>query len=281
VKLRSFAKINLWLRVAGKRTDGYHEIETVFHSVSLHDEVEVTVPNRGVEVLMDVDVDENLVERAAAELRGARDIGARIEIRKNIPIAAGLAGGSGNAAATLIALNRLWRLGLSEDELEAIGLRLGSDVPFQLRGGLALGKGRGERLTSLPVQHLALWFVLGISGKGLSTADVYRERHGASDGPSLDDLRFALDVGEPELIAPAIRNDLEVAALHLRPELADSMTKVEDAGALRAFVSGSGPTIVGIARGEDDARRIAARLIPVFDRVDVARSHVCAVELGG
>jgi 4-diphosphocytidyl-2-C-methyl-D-erythritol kinase len=280
VKARSYAKVNLWLRVMRKRADGFHEIETVFHSISLHDDLYIERSEQGTEVLMQPAIPDNLAERAARALLGDRTFGARVAIDKNIPLGAGLAGGSGNAAAVLRTLPIVCDLEVSADEAFGIAAGLGSDVPFMLAGGTVVGRGRGEELERLPSEP-ELSFVLGISNEPLSTAEVYARWAPSGDaGLDLDTFRDLLAGGDPAAIAGAIRNDLETAALHLRPELADRMSEVEAAGALRAFLSGSGPTIVGIARDEDDARRIAARLTDTFDRVEVVRSHPRAVELG-
>lgn len=279
MRARSYAKVNLWLRVVGKRDDGYHDIETIFHTVSLHDDLTLESAEE-ITVDMEPAVPINLAERAARALaRGSR--GARISIRKNIPLGAGLAGGSGNAAAVLLGLNRLWGLHLSDDELRSIASDLGSDVTYMLEGGTMLGLGRGERLTRLPQARLRLWFVLGMSEVGLSTTDVYRAwRPGAEDGSSRDDFRFALDTAAPELIAPAVRNDLEAPALDMRPELAEKKERLVTAGALAAFVSGSGPTLVGLARNEAHAIAVADEVRGSFDRVEVVRSQPQAVEFG-
>lgn len=271
MRVLSYAKVNLWLRVARKRSDGFHDIETFFHTISLHDELDVRPSDEGIEVAMTPEIDNNLALAAARALAPER--GVRIEIRKNIPLQAGLAGGSGNAAAVLIALRQLWDLDIASDELVEIAARLGSDVPFMLVGGTALGRGRGERLERIP-DAPTLWFVLGISDRGLSTAAVYgawRPEH--SGGTELGVFRDVLIGGDPDDIAGAVRNDLQPAALSLRPELQDRISDMESAGALRAFVSGSGPTIVGIARRREDATSIADRVADAFDRVEVVRSH--------
>lgn len=278
---RSYAKINLWLRVVGKRADGFHDIETVFHTVSLYDELTLEPSVDGILVEMEPTVDDNLAERAARTLSRDGSVGARIAIRKNIPLGAGLAGGSGNAAAVLLGLNRLWGAGLDDEALRAIATDLGSDVAFMLEGGTKLGMGRGEQLTGLPQAPSPLWFVLAMFDEGLATADVYGAwRPSEERGGSLDDFRAALDTGEPERIARAVRNDLEAPALDMRPGLADKKERLVAAGALGAFVSGSGPTLVGIARDEAHAVAVADAVRREFDRVEVVRSHPRAVELG-
>lgn len=282
IRARSYSKINLWLRVVDRRTDGYHDIETVFHTVSLHDRLTIEGTSAALEITMEPHVEDNLVARAAAALRAhsASDRGARIDIVKSIPLEAGLAGGSGNAAAVLLALDRLWSLHLPRPRLLEIALELGSDVPFMLEGGTMLGAGRGERLA--PLDPVRLWFVLGISNVGLATREVYgRWQPGSVGGSTLDDVRAALSGGGPGRISSVVRNDLEEPALYLRPQLADRKSRLIEAGAMGAFLSGSGPTIVGIARGEEHARGLSEAVRTVFDRVEVVRSYPHAVELEG
>jgi 4-diphosphocytidyl-2-C-methyl-D-erythritol kinase len=272
MRVLSFAKVNLWLRVVGKRDDGFHELETFFHTVSLHDEIDIDPEHPELEVAMTPSVENNLALAAARLLHPDR--GARIEIRKNIPIGAGLAGGSGNAAAVLVALHRAWGLDLDLEGLLEIAAELGSDVPFMVVGGTALGRGRGELLERIQ-DAPRLWFVLGISNQGSSTADVYarwRPEH-RGIGTDLETFRDILIAGDPDDIAAAVRNDLQPAALELRPELAARIDSMRAAGALTAFISGSGPTVVGLARSSDQAGSIAAQLGEEFDRVEVVRSH--------
>ena len=281
-EVRSYAKVNLWLRVAGRRADGFHDIETVFHTISLHDDLRIEAVDSTVEVAMSPHVEANLAERAARALasRAGSEAGARIDIRKSIPLGAGLAGGSGNAAAVLIALNELWGLQLSRGDLLTMAADLGSDVPFLLEGGTSLGLGRGERLVRLE-QPPRMWFVLGISTTGLSTGAVYEAWRQGSTGPSLDEFHAALEIGRVEEIAQLIRNDLEGPACELRPELADKKASMVTAGALGSFISGSGPTVVGIARDERHARSIATNIREGFDRTEVVHSHPSGVEWEG
>jgi 4-diphosphocytidyl-2-C-methyl-D-erythritol kinase len=287
---RSYAKVNLWLRVVGKRPDGFHDIETIFQTVSLFDELEFDAGHPSIEVSMSVPVEDNLAERAARALTRERNLGARVTIRKHIPVGAGLAGGSGNAAAVLRALDLLWELRTPGDELVDLAAGLGSDVPFLLEGGTKLGWGRGELLARLPYEP-DLWFVLGISNEGLSTAEVYRRwdplgpagRVGGAPvetESNLGEFRDALASGDPDLIAARVRNDLQAAALDARPELADKLEGLIAVGALAAFVSGSGPTVVGIGRDEEHARTLAGSVEEHFDRVEVVSTHPRAVELG-
>lgn len=289
IRLRACAKINLFLRVLGRRPDGYHEIETVFHSVDLCDELCFTRSDGGfrLETRLDDRVGgvlpaptDDLVVHAAAALLEARpgSPGAIVSVTKRIPIAAGLGGGSANAAATLVALNDLWQLGLDEAELHTIAASLGSDVAYCLRGGPALGTSRGELLVALKAPQ-DLWFVLGITDARLSTAEVYA-RWQPADRPraGIAELTAALERGDVAAVASLMHNDLEVAAMSLLPELHARKHALLEAGAHAACVSGSGPTLLGVASDERHARRVATRVENHFERVEVARSRRCSLE---
>jgi 4-diphosphocytidyl-2-C-methyl-D-erythritol kinase len=186
LELQTNAKTNLLLRVLGRRADGYHELETIFHTLSLADTVSIA-PTTGddIEVVMHAEATtegelplaaDNLVSAAARKLMeaGGQSHGVRIEIVKRIPIGAGLGGGSGNAAGVLEALNEMWGLGLDSATLAELALDIGSDVPYCLTGGTALATGRGEKTTALPAP-VTLWFALGLSNESLLTRDVYEE----------------------------------------------------------------------------------------------------------
>jgi 4-diphosphocytidyl-2-C-methyl-D-erythritol kinase len=281
VTIAACAKVNLHLRVLGRRSDGYHELETVFQSISLADEltfqdapdgvaVDMSVPPQGPEA---PPANENLIDKAARAVARRAGVarGVTVSVDKRIPLGAGLGGGSADAAATLVALNELWELGLSQYELTQIGLALGSDVPFCLMGGRAVGTSRGERLRALPAGG-ELWFVLGISSEPLSTADVYAawdvlpRDSGAPPAPP------SLGPDRGDAVGPLLHNDLERAALVLRPKLADDKRALLEAGALGALVAGSGPTIFGLGRDEAHAAALAAAVSPRFDRVEVTSS---------
>jgi 4-diphosphocytidyl-2-C-methyl-D-erythritol kinase len=282
VTARVPAKVNLQLSVGPLREDGYHDLVTVFHAVSLFDELTVTQADRtsvtvsgegGPAVPLGP---ANLAVRAAVALaratgrRGKGAGGVTIEIRKRIPVAAGLAGGSADAAAALVACNELWRTGLSVHELAEIGAKLGSDVPFALTGGTAVGLGRGERLTTALVTGSYHW-VLAFGASGLSTPDVYaacdrlRASRRAKDGqqkpvpePELNtELMAALRSGDPAAVGPLLGNDLQPAALSLQPLLRQALQAGKEHGALGAIVSGSGPTCAFLARSAAAARELA------------------------
>jgi 4-diphosphocytidyl-2-C-methyl-D-erythritol kinase len=192
----------------------------------------------------------------------------QIEIRKRIPVAAGLAGGSADAAATLVACNELWRAGLTPAELREVAAKVGSDVPFALLGGTAVGQGRGEQLTAALAAGTYHW-VLAFATGGLSTPEVYaacdrlRSAHAATDGdgPGLStELMAALRTGDPAEVGPLLSNDLQPAAVSLRPDLRRTLNAAAEHGALGGIVSGSGPTCAFLAANAAQARELAVAL---------------------
>jgi 4-diphosphocytidyl-2-C-methyl-D-erythritol kinase len=277
VTARVPAKVNLQLAVGPARADGYHSLVTVFHAVSLYDEVTVRPAERTSVIVTGEDAvavpadKTNLACAAAAALaaaagRRARDSAVRIEIRKRIPVAAGLAGGSADAAAALVACNELWRTGLGQDELRQIGAGLGSDVPFALIGGTAVGRGRGEDLTRALAAGTYHW-ALAFAQSGLSTAQVYaacdriRAARGGPPEPALShELMAALRSGDPAKVGPLLSNDLQPAAISMLPELRRTLAAGREYGALGAIVSGSGPTCAFLARDAAHARDLAVAL---------------------
>ena len=273
---RAPAKVNAQLAVGPLRPDGYHELRTVYLAVSLFDTVTVG-PGEGLSVAvtgLDAGIvptdSRNLVWRAADLLAAHAGVraDAAIAIAKSIPVAAGLAGGSADAAAALVALDALWGTRAARADLDLLAAQLGSDVPFSLLGGVALGVGRGEQLS--PVLARTPWhWVLGIAGDGLSTSAVYAELDrlraagtvpGGSPLPPADPVIAALRNGPPAALAGALSNDLQAPALALRPELGRALRAATAAGALAALVSGSGPTVAALAQDEEAAIRLAAEL---------------------
>ena len=269
------AKINLALKVGGRRPDGYHPLATVYHAVSLYDEVEavwaeadefeVQVSGEGADqVPLD---DSNLALRAArllARTHGPYDsLGASLSIRKAIPVAAGLAGGSSNGAAALLACSVLWDLDVSPEGLRELAAELGSDVPFALLGGTALGSGRGEEVVPALARGTYHW-VLAFGHHGLSTPAVYGRFDQLTPGvdpPEVpDDLMNALRSGDPALLGAALSNDLQDAALDLQPRLRQVLEAGLEYGAVGAVVSGSGPTCAFLAANEAAAIDLAVAL---------------------
>jgi 4-diphosphocytidyl-2-C-methyl-D-erythritol kinase len=294
VTVRVPAKLNLQLAVGPPRADGYHGLVTVFHAVSLFDEVTaesagrdgVSVSGEGADrVPCDQD---NLALRAVAALRAAvggraaRAAGVHVTIAKRIPVAAGLAGGSADAAAALVACNELWGSGLGQQQLVEVAAKVGSDVAFALLGGTAVGRGRGERLTPALAPATAYHWVLAFADGYLSTPEVYatldRLRSGARSGPGgapgdgpghrpgpaepdLDAaLMSALRSGDARLVGRTLSNDLQQAALSLFPPLRKTLSAGLELGALGALVAGSGPTCVFLAASADRALDLAASL---------------------
>jgi 4-diphosphocytidyl-2-C-methyl-D-erythritol kinase len=275
VKVRVPAKINLHLGVGPLRPDGYHELHTVYHAIALYDEVSarpadtlaLTMDGEGAgELALD---ESNLIIRAVRALAEAtgRAPHARLHLRKHIPIAGGLGGGSADAAATLVACDALWGTNLGRDTLARVAERLGSDVPFLVLGGTALGTGRGESVSPVLASGHAWHWVVGVADGGLSTPDVYREldrlragRHGPAPVGSPDPILAALRQRDPAVLAEALANDLQPAALSLRPALAGTLAAGRAAGALAGIVSGSGPTCVFLARDSGHAAKVADAL---------------------
>ncbi len=270
---RAPAKLNLHLSVGPLRDDGYHDLTTVYQAVSLYDEVRATPAGAlSVSVLGEdaalVPLDGgNLAVRAAVALAEAAGIEplVRLEIVKAIPVAGGLAGGSADAAAALVACDALWETCIDRATMLDIAGGLGSDVPFALTGGTALGTGRGELLA--PVLSIGRWhWVLAVAESGLSTPDVYRELDRRRSDQimlatePLDSLINALRSGVPANLGDALSNDLQVAALALRPSLRRTLDAGEDLGSTGRVVSGSGPTCAFLASSADDAVRLAAAL---------------------
>jgi 4-diphosphocytidyl-2-C-methyl-D-erythritol kinase len=273
VTVRVPGKVNLYLEVGDRRPDGFHELTTVFHAVSLADDVTV----RDADVLSLRLLGEgaeglpadgrNLAWQAAELMAGhvGRAPDVDITINKSIPVAGGMAGGSADAAAVLVGMNALWQLRVPRRDLHAMAARLGSDVPFALHGGTALGTGRGEELTTVLARNVFHW-VLAFGAGGLSTAAVYSEvdrLREAGSPPRLSDpepVLTALSAGDPHELAPLLGNDLQAAALSLEPNLRRTLRAGVEAGALAGVVSGSGPTCAFLCASADEAVAVGAEL---------------------
>jgi 4-diphosphocytidyl-2-C-methyl-D-erythritol kinase len=278
--LRAPAKVNLFLEIAARRSDGYHELRTLLVAVSLFDvltfapagalRLSCTGPTLGTGP-------ENLIVRAAEVLRRHTGVhaGAASSLTKRIPVAAGLGGGSSDAATTLIGLNRLWKAGLSRDDLAGLAAKLGSDVAFFLHAPVAWCTGRGECVAPWPIGR-RLHLVLACPPFGLSTADVYGRVTVSARPASGRALKEAVRIGDAKAIGRCLHNRLQKPAVTLRPELADWLARLAGAKPLGSLVSGSGSTVFALARDAADARRIAAAIKPVAKaaggRVIVARS---------
>ena len=291
VTVRAPAKINLQLAVGPRRADRYHDLVTIFQAISLYDDVTVTetdgpgedrvlVSGEGAGAVPDGR--DNLALMAAAALTRAaglpRDPDRRIEItiRKRIPVAAGLAGGSADAAAALVACNELWHAGLSHEQLTEVAAAVGSDVAFALLGGTAVGQGRGEQLTPALASGAYHW-VLAVADGALSTPEVYAafDRLNGPDGrePALDHaLMAALRSGHPAAVGGTLSNDLQPAAISLFPALRKTLAAGRELGALGAMVAGSGPTCVFLAEDAERAVDLAVALSGVGVCRAVARA---------
>jgi 4-diphosphocytidyl-2-C-methyl-D-erythritol kinase len=281
VCVRVPGKINLDLTVGPRAADGYHPLATIFHAVSVFDDVVVTATGSGdpIEIAVEGDAvgvpvdDTNLAVRAARLLRRRTgvDTGARIELHKQIPVAGGMAGGSADAAGALLACDAVWGTGMSRDELLALAAELGSDVSFALVGGTALGSGRGEQLTPVLAGAGHYEWVLAVSDEGLPTADVYAEfdrlteggphrRPGLAEPRVADSMMAALRQGDSEALGAALHNDLQRAAFSLRPHLSQVLDVGMEYGALGGLVSGSGPTVAFLAGDHEQALDLSVAL---------------------
>jgi 4-diphosphocytidyl-2-C-methyl-D-erythritol kinase len=272
VTARVPAKVNLELLVGARRDDGYHALSTVFHAVSLYDDVTVSVADVwGVSVSGPLSEgvpggEDNLAMRAARLVQGRFDVQpVHVSIRKGIPVSGGMAGGSADAAATLVALDHLWDLGLDREELEELAAELGSDVPFLVVGGTAIGSGRGELLAPVLARGTYHW-VFALAEGGLSTPAVYAEcdrLRGSGQVPepvANPALMSALRSGDPHELAPQLANDLQEAALSLRPDLVEVLAAGMEYGALGGIVSGSGPTTAFLVEDNEAGIDLAVAL---------------------
>lgn len=273
VTVRAPAKVNLHLGVGPRRPDGFHDLATVFQAVSLYDEVSVRPSSELIVEVTGEGADQvpddatNLAAKAALALAAltGREAKVRIEIRKGIPVAGGMAGGSADAAAALVACDALWQTDVGSAALHELAGAIGSDVPFCLIGGTALGAGRGEQLTTVLGRGVYHW-VFALADGGLSTPAVYSELDRIREHtPGLEaevppELLAALRTGDARRLAPLLANDLQAAAIRLKPALRRTLEAGLDAGALGALVSGSGPTCAFLAEDENAAVNLAAAL---------------------
>ncbi|KKB35296.1 4-(cytidine 5'-diphospho)-2-C-methyl-D-erythritol kinase [Bacillus thermotolerans] len=278
IMIKAPAKINLTLDVLHKRPDGYHEVEMIMTTVDLadrieleelrKDEIRVVSHNRFVP-----DDSRNLAYQAAKLLKERYGIrsGVEIGIQKVIPVAAGLAGGSSDAAATLKGLNKLWQLGLSVDELAELGSEIGSDVSFCVYGGTALAKGRGEKIKLLPPPPNC-WVVLAKPTIGVSTAEVYKNLK--LDGlkhPNTEKMVEAIETGDYQQMCRNLGNVLESVTLKMYPEVAQIKEQMERFGADAVLMSGSGPTVFGLIQYDSRMHRVYNGLKGFCDQVYAVR----------
>lgn len=289
VTVRVPAKVNLQLSVGPRESDGFHNLVSVFQAISIFDEVTVSKTDAGNGVTITVTGEHthgvpkdgsNLAVKAAL-LVGAKfdfDVAVHIEVKKSIPVAGGMAGGSADAAATLVAMDSLFNLDMSREELHGLGSELGSDVPFMISGGTAIGQGRGDQLTAALSRGTYHW-VLALSSLGLSTPAVYTEcdrmraEREIAEPQVSDVLMQSLLAADAEAVGNSLTNDLQNAACSLRPALGLVLEVGRDYGALGAIVSGSGPTVAFLVADEDSGLDLAVALTASGVVGSVARAH--------
>ena len=276
VTVRVPAKVNLQLSVGPREADGFHGLVSVFQAISIYDDVTLTKTHPGdgitISIIGDhthgVPEDHSNLAAKAAQLMAQEfdiDIDAHIEVKKSIPVAGGMAGGSADAAAVIVGIDALYHLGATRDEMLEIGAKLGSDVPFMINGGTAIGQGRGDQLTAALSRGTYHW-VLALSTVGLSTPAVYTECDRLRAGqeiaaPQTSDLLMqALLAADPKSVGAVLVNDLQAAACSLRPALDLVLEVGRDYGALGAIVSGSGPTVAFLVSDEEQGLDLAVAL---------------------
>lgn len=276
--IKAPAKINLALDVLHKRTDGYHEVEMIMTTIDLADRVELSLLNQDkIHIISHnryvPDDQRNLAFQAAQLMKDRFQVkkGVLISIEKTIPVAAGLAGGSSDAAATLRGLNKLWDLGLTIDELADLGSEIGSDVSFCVYGGTALAKGRGEIITELPVPPTC-WVILAKPFIGVSTAEVYRRLDvNGMNHPDIRGMIEAIKEHDYQKVCKNVGNVLEEVTLNLYPEVAQIKEQMKRFGADAVLMSGSGPTVFGIVQHDSRMHRIYNGLRGFCDQVFAVR----------
>jgi 4-diphosphocytidyl-2-C-methyl-D-erythritol kinase len=270
------AKVNLQLSVGPLGNDGFHEVTTVFQAISLFDDVTVATAPEGDGIKISITGQtssgvpadsSNLAVKAAELMIKNYDLPADlvIKLKKEIPVAGGMAGGSADAAGVIVGLDSLFELGLSRDEMEIVGSKIGSDVPFSICGGVAIGTGRGDQITPALSKGSYNW-VLALSGQGLSTPSVYQECDRLREGLSIsaplvsEPLMQALRAGDAKALGKALTNELQPAACSLRPALRLVLDVGIDYGALGGIVSGSGPTVAFLVSDDEHAMDLTVAL---------------------
>ena len=276
VTARVPAKVNLQLSVGPLGADGFHEVTTVFQAISLFDDVTVATADKGEGIKISITGqtsvgvpadNSNLAVKAAQLMIKNYDLPEDlvIKLKKEIPVAGGMAGGSADAAGVIVGLDSLFELGLSRDVMESVGSKIGSDVPFSICGGVAIGTGRGDQITPALAKGSYNW-VLALSGQGLATPSVYQEcdrlREGLSIAPPVvsEPLMQALRAGDAKALGKALTNELQPAACSLRPALRLVLDVGVDYGALGGVVSGSGPTVAFLVSDDEHAMDLTVAL---------------------
>ena len=268
MRLQAFAKINLGLDVLGKREDGYHEVRMIMQTIRMYDQLDMRKSvEPGIHLTTNkkyIPVDENnLIWRAAKLMMDTCGImeGVSIHLHKVIPVAAGMAGGSSDAAATLVGMNRLFHCGLSKEKLMELGVQIGADVPYCVLRGTALAEGIGEKLTVLPPMP-DCWILIGKPGISVSTKYVYTTLDLNTDTvhPDIDGMRKALEDGDLYGITDRMGNVLQDVTIPAYPEVETIKERMKAWGAVNAMMSGSGPTVFGIFDNEEKAQEACQKL---------------------
>jgi len=289
VTVRVPAKVNLQLAVGPREADGYHNLVSVFQAISIYDDVTISKSASGSGITIEITGDHthgvpgnstNLAVKAAQLIADEYDfaVDIHIAVNKSIPVAGGMAGGSADAAAVIVGLNELFDLEMSREEMLEFGSQLGSDVPFMITGGTAIGQGRGDQLTAALSRGTYHW-VLALSTVGLSTPAVYQECDRLRAGLDIaapqtsDALMQSLLSADPKAVGLALQNDLQSAACSLRPALTLVLDVGEEYGALGAIVSGSGPTVAFLVGDEEQGLDLAVALTSSGVVGSVARAY--------
>ena len=286
VTVRAPAKVNLELFVGPAREDGYHALSTVYQAVGIHDDVTATLADEWGCSVRGRDADRVPTDESNLALRAARALAdhtggqepVHLTIHKEIPVAGGMAGGSADAAAALVACDALWGTDVPKDELEEIAAGIGSDVPFLLHGGTAVGSGRGEVVTAVLAKGRYHWVFVPSLASGLSTPRVYAAFDERTAGTTLEEpqpsaaLMSALRSGDASALAPVLDNDLQGDAISLQPAIGEVIESAMGFGALAAIVSGSGPTVAILADGAEGAIDLAVALTASGVAGDVLRA---------
>ncbi len=282
IHLKSRAKINLSLDVLRKRDDGYYEVEMVMQQISLHDDIYMSKRDDGqIKITTDCKYiptdDSNIAYKAADKLRKTAGVsgGADIHIDKKIPVSAGLAGGSSNAASVLKGFNKLWDLGLSKKELMVIGEDIGADVPFCILGGTALARGKGEKLTPIEPAIRNMWIVLAKPSISISTGEIYGqlELSEITDRPNTADLVDAVEKGNIHAMLKNMGNVLEVVTGTKHPIIVDIKRKMMEYNCLGAGMSGSGPTVFGVCKNYEKAKTAYGHLSLLYRHVYMVQTY--------
>ncbi len=286
VTVRAPAKVNLELFVGPQRKDGYHALSTVYQAVGIYDEVTATLADEWGCSVSGRDADRVPTDESNLAMKAARALARRsggqdpvhLSIHKEIPVAGGMAGGSADAAAALVACDALWETGLTREALDEVAAEIGSDVPFLLHGGTAVGSGRGELVTAVLAKGTYHWVFVPSVGSGLSTPSVYGAFDERTAGTELADpepsadLMAALRAGDAAALAPVLDNDLQPDAIGLQPQIGEVIEAAVGFGALAAIVSGSGPTVAILAESTEGAIDLAVALTASGTAGDVLRA---------